>query len=143
MAQSLQNQVAFRRVADALLLSSGGRSVKLRIPASAVPADPSEQLGLAVPQFEDVELSPATFRNTSAKIAEGKATQRDLIVSASAIETLTSSTAFGSAESLFASAFGVLIDDRLLTILSATEMEAGGAVFAYRLTLREPIANAP
>jgi len=143
MAQILQDQIAFRRVADALLLSSGGRTVKLRVPASAVPADPAEQLGLAVPQFQDVELSPAIFRNTSPKIAEGKAAQRDLIVSASVVEALTASTSFGSAEALFASAFGVLVDDRLLSIVSATEMQTGGAIFAYRLALREPIANAP
>lgn len=143
MAQTLQNQIAFRRVADALLLGSDGRTVKLRIPASAIPADPAEQLGLGVPQFQDVEISPAVFRNTLPKIAEGKAARRDLIVSASAVEALTSSTTLGSAEALFTSAFGVLVDDRLLTIVSANEMEAGGAVFAYRLTLREPIANAP
>lgn len=143
MAQSPQNQLAFRRVADALLLGSGGRTVKLRIPASAIPADAREQLGLAVPQFQDVEVSPAVFRNTSAKVAEGKAARRDLIISASAIEALTSVTGLGSAEALFTSAFGVLVDDRLLTIVSATEMEAGGAVFAYRISVREPLATAP
>lgn len=143
MAQSPQNQLAFRRVADALLLGSGGRTVKLRIPASAIPADAGEQLGLAVPQFQDVEVSPAVFRSTSAKVAEGKAARRDLIISASAIEALTSTTGFGSAEALFTSAFGVLVDDRLLTIVSATEMEAGGAVFAYRISVREPLATAP
>jgi hypothetical protein len=143
MAQSSQKEIAFRRVADALLLGAGSRAVKLRIPASAVPADPTEQLGLAVPQFQDVEVSPVVFRNTSAKVAEGKAARRELIVSASAIEALTSSTGLGSAEALFASAFGVLVEDRLLTIVSATEMEAGGAAFAYRLNVREPFATAP
>jgi hypothetical protein len=143
MAQSSQKEIAFRRVADALLLGSGGRTVKLRIPASAVPADPAEQLGLAVPQFQDIEVTPVVFRNTSAKTAEGKAARRELIVSATAIEALTSATGLGSAEALFASAFGVLVDDRLLTIDSATEMEAGGAVFAYRLSVREPLATAP
>jgi hypothetical protein len=143
MTQPLQHQIAFRRVADALLLGPGGCTVKLRIPASAIPADPAEQLGFAVPQFQDVELSPALFRDTSAKIADGEAARRELIVSAGAVEALISSTNPGSAEALFTSAFGILVDDRLLTIASATEMEAGGAVFAYRLTLRQPIANAP
>lgn len=143
MAQSPQNQLAFRRVADALLLGSCGPRVKLRIPAPAIPADPAEQLGLAVPQFQDVEVSPAVFRSTSAKVAEGKAARRDLIISASAIEALTSTTGFGSADALFTSAFGVLVDDRLLTIVSATEMEAGGAVFAYCISVREPLATAP
>lgn len=143
MPQSSQHEIALRRVADALLLGSGSRAVKLRLPASAVPADPTEQLGLAVPQFQDVELSPVIFRNTSAKVAEEKAARRELIVSATAVQALTSATGLGSAEALFASVFGVLVDDRLLTIVTAAEMEAGGAVFAYRLALREPIANAP
>jgi hypothetical protein len=142
MGQVLQDQVIFRRVADALLLGSGGRAVKLRVPAPAAPADPAEQLGLAVPQFQDLDLSPAIFRNTSPKVTEGEAARRDLIVSASAVASLTGSTDPGPAEALFASALGVLVDGTLLTIVSATGMEAGGAVFAYRLALREPIQNA-
>ncbi|MEG9437949.1 hypothetical protein JAO29_17525 [Edaphobacter sp. HDX4] len=138
-----QTTISVRRLADALLYSSGGRSVKLRIPASAVGDDPAEQLGLAAPLFQDLELSPAAFRNAAAKSNSNQAATRDLIVAASAIEALTSSNTFGSADALFASSFGVLVDDVLLTIVSATELEAAGTVYAYRLALRQPIANAP
>ncbi len=39
------------RAADVLLRAMGGRSVMLRMPAPAVPADPTEQLGIATPAF--------------------------------------------------------------------------------------------
>lgn len=138
-----QSVIGLRLMADRLLFSSGGRQVKLRIPAPAAGGDPTEQLGLAVPQFQDVAISPAVFRNAAAVVAEGKAGRRDLIVSATAVEALTSAETFGSADALFTSAFGVLVDDVLLSIVSSTELEAGGAVYAYRLALREPIENAP
>ncbi|RZU41829.1 hypothetical protein [Edaphobacter modestus] len=143
MTQTARSPIALRRAADALFSSAGARSVMLRIPAPAIPGDPAEQLGLATPQFQDIQLSPVVFRNAATQSAEGKALRRDLIVSASAVESLTGSAKFASADALFASAFGVLVDDALLTITAATELEAGGAVYAYRLALREAIQNAP
>jgi len=125
-----------------MLRGSAARSVMLRISASAIPADPTEQLGLAVPQFQDIELAPVVFRTAAARLAESKANQRELIVSATAVEALTGLHGFASARALFASAFGVLIDDVLLTITGVTELEAGGAIYAYRIELREAIAEA-
>lgn len=138
-----QTMMAVRRMADALLNNSGARLVKLRIPASATGGDVDEQLGLAAPLFQDLELSPAVFRNAAAKSASGKPGRRELIVSAGAVQAMTSSLEFGSAEALFTSAFGVMVDEVLLTIESSTELEAGGTVYAYRLTLREPVRMAP
>jgi hypothetical protein len=135
-------RTGFRRAADALLYGSGARSVLLRIPVNAVPADPAEQLGLAVPLFQDIALTPTIFRTAAAKLAEGKANIRDVIVSATAVEALTGSHGYASAKSLFASSFGVLVDDALLTITGVTELEAGGQVYAYRLELRETLASA-
>lgn len=137
MAESTGVPQIFRRSADVLLRGSGTLSVKLRIPANAAPGDPAEQLGLAVPQFQDLDLSPAAFRTAAAKTQEGKANERVLIVSAAAVEALAGSHDYASARTLFASAFGVLIDDTLLAIVNVTEQEAGGAACAYRLTLRE------
>lgn len=142
MTQTARSAFALRRAADALC-SSGARSVMLRVPAPAIPGDSAEQLGLATPQFQDFQLSPVVFRNSVAQAAEDKARRRDLIVSASSVESLTGSAELASADALFASAFGVLIDDALLTITAATELEAGGVVYAYRLSLREAIQNAP
>jgi hypothetical protein len=133
-------RVAAKQAADVLLRGCGGRMVLLRVPAPAVAGDASEQLGLAVPGFQDVELGPVVFRRTRVSATEGKPALREMVVSASAIEALTGSLNFSSASVLFASAFGVLVDEALLTIVSATEMEAGGVVCGYRLLLREAAA---
>src|SRR5215831_12174691 len=98
-----------RRAFDTLLRNSRARSMMLRIPAPATPGDATEQLGLAVPQFQDVELTPVVFRRTSARATAGKASERDLLVSATSVQALTSSHNYGSAAELFASAFGVLV----------------------------------
>lgn len=135
--------LAFRRAADALLRGSAANSVKLRIPAPAIAGDTTEQLGLATPQFQDVELAPAVFRNAAPKSAEGKADRRDLIVSATAVELLTGSHSFASADALFVSAFGVLVDGVLLAIVEVAELEAGALIYAYRLALRESLPLAP
>jgi hypothetical protein len=132
--------MAARRAADVLLRGCGGRSVMLRVPAPGVVGDASEQLGLAVPGFQDVEFGPVVFRRVRVSAVEGKPVLREMVVSASAVEVLTGSLGFGAASVLFASAFGVLVDEALLTIVSATEMEAGGVVCGYRLLLREAAA---
>ena len=120
--------MAGRRAADVLLRGCGGRSVLLRVPAPGVAGDASEQLGLAVPGFQDVVLGPVVFRRVRVNASEGKAAQREMLVSASAVEGLTGSLGFSAASVLFASAFGVLVDEALLMIVSAPEMEAGGVV---------------
>jgi hypothetical protein len=142
MANLARNAEAARRAMDVLLRGSSARSVMLRIPAPATPGDPAEQLGLATPQFQDVELTPVVFRTNAAKTANGKAARRELLVSANAVEALTGSLQYASAAELFATAFGILLDDALLAITSATELEAGGQLYGYRLGLRETAANA-
>ncbi len=132
--------VAARRAADVLLRGCGGRSVLLRVPAPGVAGDATEQLGLATPGFQDVVLGPVVFRRTRVNAVEGKAAEREMLVSASGVEVLTGSLGFSAASVLFASAFGVLVDEALLMIVSATEMEAGGAVCGYRLLVREGAA---
>jgi hypothetical protein len=137
-----RNAEAVRRSMDVLLRASSARSVMLRIPAPATPDDAAEQLGLATPQFQDVELTPVVFRTNTAKTADGKAVRRELLVSATAVEALTGSQKYASAAELFATAFGILVDDALLAIVSSTELEAGGQLCGYRLGLRETAASA-
>jgi hypothetical protein len=43
---------------------------------------------------------------------------------------------------LFATAFGVLIDGVLMEVVSATESEAFGTPYVYRLVLQAPLALA-
>ena len=84
------------RVADSLLRTLGGRTVRLHIPAPAVPGDIGEQIGLAVPQFQDVELCPVVLRRIRPKIATFEAertAESELLVSASAVDQAVGSLA--------------------------------------------------
>jgi hypothetical protein len=129
------------RVADVLLRAMGGCCVKLRMPAPAVPADVTEQLGIATPLFQDLSFAPVVFRKARARIAQDAVARWELLVSASAIEGIVGSLAYASASLLFAQAFGVLVEDELLEIISATEEQAFGRPYIYRLLLRAPLAQ--
>lgn len=129
------------RAADVLLRGVGGRSAMLRMPATASFGDITEQLGLATPQFQDVELAPVVFRSARATAAEGKAAKWELLVSGDAVESLVGSLGYGAAESLFGAAFGVLIDGVLMTIESTTAAETRGTAYLYRLVVRAPLAQ--
>jgi hypothetical protein len=112
----------------------------LRVPAPAGAGDETEQLGLAAPGFQDMELAPVVFRKARGKVAEGKAARWELLVSATAVHGLVGSLSYSSASVLFAGAFGVLVDGGLMGIESATESEVGGVTYVYRLLLRAPLA---
>jgi len=135
MADLLNDTGAAARAADALLRGTGGRMVILRLPAPATAGD-AEQLGLAVPEFQDIELAPVVVR--SAQPAQGKAPHRELLVSATAVAALAGSLGYGAAEALFAAAFGVMVDGVLLSIESVTTHEAEGSTYLYCLSLRVP-----
>lgn len=134
------------RAADTLLRGVGGTQVLLRAPAPANPDDDGEQLGLAVPQFQDSPLCPVVYRRVRPKFSAvtNTPTQYELLVSATAVNALigtgSDSGTYESAETLFAVAFAVVIDSVLLEIVSATASEIGGAPYMYRLLLQAPLA---
>ena len=121
--------------------AAGGRSVLLRLPAPAVPDDPTEQLGLATPQFQDTPLGPAVFRKARPSGSAGQPSRWELMVSASAVARVTPPQSYGSAAALFASVSGVLIDDQLFEVIEATESQAFGQTYMYRLLLRVRAAD--
>lgn len=140
------NNLSSASSTDILLRAMGGRSVILRMPAPAVPADPTEQLGLATPLFQDIPLAPAVYRKARATLAPGKPAKAELLVSASAIQRIVGSLAYASANILFANAVGILAgpsgtdpaDAPLLEIVSTSTEEANGQPYVYRLLLRAP-----
>src|SRR5438270_8848951 len=79
----LKGTGASMRAADALLRAAGGRSVVLRLPGPAVPADPAEQLGLAVPELQDLQLGPAVFRKARPAGATDGGPRWELLISGS------------------------------------------------------------
>jgi hypothetical protein len=100
------------------------------MPAPAVAGSDAEQLGLATPEFQDAELSPAVFRK-----AESTTT---LLVSASAVRAMVCSLKFDSADVLFETAAGVLIDEVLYAIAASEASVWDGEPYSYCLTLRAP-----
>jgi hypothetical protein len=129
MADLLCSDAAVR-AADSLLRANGGRAVLLRLPAPAVANNDGEQLGLATPLFQDVQLAPAAFRQ-SAKTST-------LLLSGSAVKAVVGSLQFNSAEVLFETAAGVVVDGVLYTIISSTAATADGATYVYSLELLAP-----
>lgn len=140
MSNSLPTSAA-ARAADALLRSCGGRKVLLRIPAPAIAGDVTEQLGIATPQFQDIALWPVAFRKARALATAKGPVRWELLVSASAVTNIVTSLAYASASVLFENAAGILIDDELLNIFSATEERVFRQPYAYRLQLLAPIAQ--
>jgi hypothetical protein len=140
MGELRDASIVAQRAADVLLRCGGGRTVLLRMPAPASTGDTTEQLGLAVPSFQDVALEPVVFRKARATMADGKAAKSELMISATAVNAVVGSLGYSAANVLFATAFGVLIDEVLMEIESATESEVGGATYVYRLVLRAPLA---
>jgi hypothetical protein len=114
--------------------------VLLRMPAPATAGDVTEELGLAVPAFQDVELAPAVFRKARATGADGKAAQWELMVSATAVNAIVGSLGYSAASVLFETAFGVLVDGVLMEVESVTESEVGGSPYVYRVVVKEPLA---
>ena len=135
MVDVLSASGAAVRAADALLRGVGGREVLLRLPAPGIPGDPTEQLGLATPEFQDVQLKPVVLA------AKGNG-EREMLVSASAVSGVVGSLGYSAATVLFGVAYGVLVDEVLMEVVSATEMEINGTPYVYRVILRTPAALA-
>ena len=136
---SVRNPTAAQqRMTDALLRSLGGRTVLLRIPTPAQAGVDGEQLGMTVPSYEDLPLSPAVFRRVRAGMNEGNANRYELLISASSIQAQLLLLALVSADEIFAMAAGVYANGELMQIESAAEAEMFGQPYLYRLLLRGP-----
>jgi hypothetical protein len=114
--------------------------VLLRMPVQASAGDTTEQLGLAVPEFQDSELAPVVFRKARQAATTEKAARWELMVSATSVNALVGALGYSAASVLFGTAFGVLIDGVLMEIVSATESEVFGTPYVYRLVLSAPVA---
>lgn len=118
------------RIAQTSLQTKGGCVALLRVPALAAAGDDSEQLGLATPQFQDLSLGPVAFHTASSNTR--------LMVSGAAVLTLVESLAYDSADVLFETAAGVLIEGVLYLIAKCVAAEAAGGPYCYWLTLQPP-----
>ncbi len=131
MGDLLQSNDGAIRLADAVMRSGGGRTVLLRLSLPAMQGNDAEQLGLATPGYQDVELGPATFHKANSVTK--------LLVSASAVHEVLGSLGFDSADVLFETAVGVSIDDLLYKITNSYSSRAMGLPYCYWLTLEPPV----
>jgi len=131
MADLLEAGQGAVRTAETLLRGAGGRAVLLKLPLAAAGGDVSEQLGLASPEFNDVELAPWVFRKAGAR--------GELLVFCAAVQKVVGSLEFDAAEVLFKTATGVLVDGVLLGIESVVPVESVGVAICYRVGLKAAV----
>jgi hypothetical protein len=129
------------RAVDALLRSMGGFSVGLRLPGPAAAGVDGEQLGISLPVFQDLPLSPAVFRKVRTALSDGKSGRSELLVSASAVSAAVSAQQAASADVLFASATGVVVNGVLFLIEATSFTEWQGRACMYRILLRETVPD--
>jgi hypothetical protein len=124
-------------MADALLRAAGGNVVSLLVAPGVPDSSDAAQLGLNAPNFQQMTLSPALFRQVRAAMNEGQLPRYELLISASAVAQQVSALQLTSADALFDSAAGVMVDGAQFVIESRAVSEVLGQVYLYRFLLRE------
>ena len=125
------------RLANALLRANGGTTALLQMPPATGDTTDAGQLGLDEPNFQSLPLSPAVFRRVRATIAEGQPAKYELLISGVAVQAAVGDLQLSSADTLFSMAASVVVGGKLFLIESVSVSESMGAVYMYRLLLRE------
>ena len=125
------------RLADALLRSNGGTTAFLQMPPAAGDTADTGQLGLDAPNFQQLPLSPVVFRRVRAVMTQGLPAKYELVISGTAVQAAVNTMQVSSADLLFQMAAGVAAAGELFLIEAVSISESMGAVYAYRLLLRE------
>lgn len=125
------------RMADALLRCNGGTAAYLQMPVQPGDAADAGQLGIDVPGFQQMPLSPVVFRRLRATMREGWPAKCELLISGSAVQAAVGEMQVASAELLFQMAAGVVVAGELFLIESVAISECMGSAYIYRLLLRE------
>jgi len=113
---------------DVLMRSLGGSQVMLRLPVIAMNTS-GEQLGLSVPAFQDLLLSPVT-------ICQLRNSECAVLVGTSAMESAAKSLSHGSVTPMLKNICGVLVGDVLMSLVAVEGAGAGDVPYLYRLRLR-------
>jgi len=123
-------------LADALLRSVAGTTALLRV--TGTNTDPSmSEVGLLSSNFVEVTISPVLMRRLRPTWQEGGESKWELLVSASGVEQQVRALDLASAEALFQMTMAVSVREQAYLIESIASNEAFGAVYLYRLLLRE------
>jgi hypothetical protein len=125
------------RVADSLLRANGGTTAYLQMPTTPGDAADTGQLGLDAPNFQSLPLAPANLCRMRRVMTEGEPQEYELLVSGSAVAAAVGAMQVASADLLFEMAAGVAVAGELFLIEAVSLSECMGAVYVYRLLLRE------
>jgi hypothetical protein len=125
------------RLANAVLRANGGTMALLQMPPATGDTTDAGQLGLNAPNFQSLPLSPAAFRRMRATMTEGQPAKYELLISGVAVQQAVSQLQLTSADTLFSTAAGVAVGGKLFLIESVAVSESMGAVYMYRMLLRE------
>ncbi|MFZ0662487.1 MAG: hypothetical protein WAM66_07340 [Acidobacteriaceae bacterium] len=131
------------RTADALLRANGGTTAYLQMPTEPGDAADGGQLGIDAPNFEMLALSPVVFQRARLTMTEGQPQKYELLISGSAVAAAVGAQQMASADLLFQMAAGVVVAGELFLIEAASFSESLGAVYMYRLLLRESASGWP
>jgi len=127
----MANAEGAERIAETALRTLGGWKAMLRLSAPAASGSAAEELGLATPQFQDVSLGPVAFRK-----AESTA---KLLVSASVVKKIVGAgSGFDSADVLFETAVGVVLDGVVYEITDSVASGANSGEYCWCLSLKAP-----
>lgn len=124
-------------MADALLRAGGGIAVSLFVAPATVDSSDAGQVGIDIPNFQQLSLSPAIFRRVRATMQEGQQARYELLISASAVQQQVSTLQLTSADALFDTAAGIEINGAQFLVESRSVSQSLGQVYLYRLLLRE------
>jgi hypothetical protein len=127
---------AANRIADVLLQVVGGTMVQVRIYTQSAAGD-GGQVGQPSPAYQDYPLGPAVFRRITATLQKGEPNRYELLVSSTAVANLVTSLALASAEELFDTALGIVVDGSVRLIEGLGSSEAFGSAYLYTLKLRD------
>jgi len=125
------------RLADTLLRSQGGTTAFLQMPPATGDATDAGQLGIDAPNFQSLPLSPVVFRRVRATMTEGRPAKYELLISGAAVQAAVGALQIASADLLFQMAAGVTVAGEMFLIEAISLSECLGAVYVYRLLLRE------
>ncbi len=127
---------ASQMLADALLRTVAGTTAYLRVTGTNPNTDQS-QLGLVATTFAEVAVSPVVMRRLKPEWKEGGQAKWELLVSATGVESQVNTLQLDSAKSLFSMTLAVTVGGQDYLIESISANEALGAVYLYRVLLRE------
>lgn len=127
---------AAQRLADALLRTAGGATASLRVTMCSTDPCMSE-LGLLATTFAQVTLSPVVMRKLRPTWQEGGQSKWELLVSATSVQQQIAALDIGSAQALFGMTLALSVAGQDYLIESIAANEVFGAVYMYRLLLRE------